>query len=236
MARFPASIPLLAALALLFAACERPPEEAPPDAPGLPFDGTVLVPDTFSMVSVIGDTLRFAVTPTRAGTRIARYRRVGTGLDSLVAVVNPTTLVPVSSLQHRHLTGGAVTAEIQYGQGFDGQARLRLSAARGQRDDNIRTPPPVLDAAQIPLSFRALELGAFDSLSFNYVAPFEGQALAARLVAAPDTLSIDGEERAAVRLRLLVSGLEERFWFEAQPPHRLLRIQEVTRNMTWDRG
>jgi hypothetical protein len=236
MMRFPASIPLLAALALLFPACEQPPEDAPPDAPGLPFDGAALVPDTFRMVSVIGDTLRFAVTPTRAGTRIARYRRVEAGLDSLVAVVNPTTLVPVSSLQHRHLTGGAVTAEVHYGQGFDGQARLRLSAARGQRDDNIRTPPPALDAAQIPLSFRALDLGAVDSLSFNYVAPFEGQALAARLVATPDTLSIGGAERAAIRLRLLVSGLEERFWFEAEPPHRLLRIQEVTRNMTWDRG
>ena len=236
MARFPASIPLLAALALLSPACQRPPEEAPPETPGLPLDGAALVPDTFRMVSVIGDTLRFAVTPTRVGTRIARYRRVDAGLDSLIAVVNPITLVPISSLQHRHLTGGAVTAEIQYGEGFDGQARLRLSASRGQRDDNIRTPPPVLDAAQIPLSFRGLELGAVDSLSFNYVAPFEGQALAARLVVTPDTLSVDGEERATVRLRLLVSGLEERFWFEAEPPHRLLRIQEVTRNMTWDRG
>ena len=236
MARFPASIPLLAALALLFPACERPPEEEPPDVPGLPFDGAALVADSFRMVSVIGDTLRFAVTPTRAGTRIARYRRVEAGLDSLVAVVNPATLVPVSSLQHRHLTGGAVTAEIQYGEGFDGQARLRLSAARGQREDNIRTPPPVLDAAQIPVSFSALDLGMLDSLSFNYVAPFEGRALAARVVATPDTLSIGGTEHAAVRLRLLVSGLEERYWFEAEPPHRLLRFQEVTRNMTWDRG
>ncbi len=236
MTRFPLSITLLAALVMLFQACERPPQEVPPDAPGLPFDGAALEPDSFLMVSGLGDTLRFAVTPTGAGTRIARYRRVEAGIDSLVAVVNPASLVPVSSLQHRHLTGGAVTAEVQYGRGFDGQARLRLSAARGQRDDNIRTPPPVLDAAQIPLSFRALDLGDVDSLSFNYVAPFEGQSLAARLVVTPDTLSIGGAVRDAVRLHLLVSGLEERFWFEAEPPHGLLRIQEVTRNMTWDRG
>jgi hypothetical protein len=236
MTRFPASISLLAALALLLPACERSPEEAPPDVPSLPFDGAAIGPDSFRMVSGIGDTLQFAVTPTAAGMRIARYRRVDPGVDSLVAVVDPATLLPISSLQHRHLTGGAVTAEVQYGRGFDGQARLRLSAARGQRDDNIRTPPPALDAAQIPISFRALELDAVDSLSFNYVAPFEGQALAARLVATPDTLSIGGTQRAAVRLQLLVSGLEERYWFEAEPPHRLLRIQEVTRNMTWDRG
>ncbi|HKY59435.1 MAG TPA: hypothetical protein VJP59_00340 [Gemmatimonadota bacterium] len=236
MSRFPASIPLVAALALVFPACERPPDEATPDVPRLPFDGSVLGPDSFRMVNGIGDTLRFAVTPTGAGTRIARYRRVDPGVDSLVAIVDPTTLVPVSSLQHRHLTGGAVTAEVRYGEGFDGQARLRLSAARGERDDNIRTPPPVLDAAQIPVSFGALDLGALDSLSFNYVAPFEGRALAARLVATSDTLTIGGTQHAALRLRLLVSGLEERYWFEAEPPHRLLRIQEVTRNMTWDRG
>lgn len=236
MPRFPASIRLLATLAVLIPACQRPPEEAPSDTPRLPFDGTALGPDSFRMVNGLGDTIRFTVTPTRAGTRIALYRRVEAGVDSLVAVVEPATLTPVSSLQHRHLTGGAVTAEIQYGEGFDGQARLRLSAARGQREDNIRTPPPVLDAAQIPVSFTALDLGTLDSLSFNYVAPFEGRALAARVVATADTLSIGGTEHAAVRLRLMVSGLEERYWFEAEAPHRLLRFQEVTRNMTWDRG
>jgi hypothetical protein len=236
MTRFPDSIPILAALALLLPACEQPPQETTPDVPGLPFDGATLGPDSFRMVSGIGDTLLFAVTPTGADLRIARYRRVDAGVDSLIAIVHPTTLVPVSSLQHHHLIGGSVTAEIQYGRGFDGQARLRLSAARGQRDDNIRTPAPALDAAQIPVSFRALDLGAVDSLSFNYVAPFEGQALAAQLVARPDTISIRGAERAAVRLRLLVSGLEELYWFEAESPHRLLRIQEVTRNLTWDRG
>jgi len=236
MTRFPASIPLLAVLALLIPACERPPDEAPSDVPRLPFDGAAVGPDSFRMVNGIGDTLRFVVTPTGAGTRIARYRRVDAGVDSLVAVVDPVDLEPVSSLQHRHLTGGAVTAAVEYGRGFDGQARLRLSAARGQRDDNIRTPPPVLDAAQIPLSFGGLDLTTVDSLSFNYVAPFEGRAMAARLVATPDTLSVGGTHHAAVRLRLLVSGLEERYWFEAEPPHRLLRFQEVTRNMTWDRG
>jgi hypothetical protein len=188
------------------------------------------------MVSGIGDTLRFTVTPTGAGTRIARYRRVQAGTDSLIAVVEPGSQTPVSSVQHRHLTGGAVTAEVEYGPGSVGRARLRLSAARGHRDDNIRTPPPALDAAQIPLSFRALDLDAIDSLSFNYVAPLEGRARPARLVVTPDTLSIGDAAGPALRLRLLASGLEERYWFEAEPPHRLLRIQEVTRNMTWDRS
>jgi hypothetical protein len=240
MARFPASIPFLTAFALLFPGCERPaeapPEQAPPAATGLPFDGAALEPDSFRMVSGIGDTLRFTVTPTGAGTRIARYRRVQAGTDSLIAVVEPGSQTPVSSVQHRHLTGGAVTAEVEYGPGSVGRARLRLSAARGHRDDNIRTPPPALDAAQIPLSFRALDLDAIDSLSFNYVAPLEGRARPARLVVTPDTLSIGDAAGPALRLRLLASGLEERYWFEAEPPHRLLRIQEVTRNMTWDRS
>lgn len=241
MARFPASLPLLIAFALFIPGCSRPgeeapPEEAPPEASGLPFDGPALEPDSFRMVSGIGDTLWFTITPTGAGTRIARYRTVQAGTDSLIAIVEPGTQTPVSSVQHRHLTGGAVTARIEYGQGSDGQARLRLSAARGHRDDHIRTPPPILDAAQIPVSFRALDLDAVDSLSFNYVAPFEGQALPARLMVTPDTLSIGDAEGPALRLRLLVAGVEERYWFEAEPPHRLLRIQEVTRNMTWDRG
>ena len=240
MARFPASIPLLTVFALLFPGCDRRPEasseEAPPPAAGLPFEAAVLGPDSFRMVSGIGDTLRFTVTPTGAGTRIARYRRVQAGTDSLIAIVEPGTQAPVSSVQHRHLTGGAVTARGEYGPGAEGRARLRLSTARGHRDDTIRTPPPALDAAQIPLSFRALDLRTVGSLQFNYVSPLEGRALPARLVVTVDTLSVGDAHGPALRLRLVVAGLEERYWFETEPPHRLLRIQEVTRNMTWDRG
>ncbi|MGH7572263.1 MAG: hypothetical protein ACREMK_10510 [Gemmatimonadota bacterium] len=232
---FPASTLLLAALATGFAACEREADQPPGDLPGLPFSDAVLPTDSFYLVSEIGDTLSFRTSQAEAGTRLARYRRVQGGVDSLVAFIEPRSKAPVSSFQHRHLQSGSVTARVLYGRGFDGQARLITATEEGQREDNVRTPPPVLDAAQIPLSLAALRLADADSLSFNYLAPFERQALAARLVVTGDTLETASGSRRAWRLRLLVSGLEERYWLDAEPPHRLLRIEEVTRSVTWNR-
>ncbi len=235
MRRYPASTLLLAALAMGFPACGRQPEEEPADVPGLPFSDAVLPPDSFFLVGATGDTLRFRTTQAESATRLARYRRLPGGVDSLVALIEPRSKAPISSFQRRHLQSGSVTALVIYGRGFDGQARLIMATGDRQDEDNIRTPPPVLDAAQIPLSLATLRFGEADSLSFNYLAPFEKKALAARLVVSEDSLVTDAGSRSAWRLRLLVSGLEERYWLDADPPHRLLRIEEVTRNATWDR-
>lgn len=236
MRRFPAPTSLLAVLAAtVFAACDGSDE--PIEAvPTLPFSDVALPADSFRMVSGTGDTLRFRTSRAEDGSRLVRYRRVAAGVDSLVAVIDPVTKTPVSSLQRRHLQSGPVSVEVRYGQGFDGQARLVMTSEEGRREDNVRTPPPVLDAAQIPLVLSALRLADSDSLSFNYLAPFERRALAARMMVAADTLVTDRGDLPAWRLRLLVSGLEEHYWLEAEPPHRLLRIEEVTRNVTWDRS
>lgn len=235
MRRFPASTWLPAVLAGIVAACERGSEGPAAEVPVLPFSAAPLPADSFGMVSGTGDTLSFRTIQAEAGTRVARYRRGARGVDSLVAVIESDTKVPIYSLQHRHLESGPVTAEVLYGRGFDGQARLVMTTEAGRGEANLRTPPPTLDMAQLPLTLGALQLGETDSLSFNYVAPFERRSLAARLLVTPDTLAIDGGQVAAWRLRLLVSGLEERYWLEAEPPHRLLRIEEVTRNATWER-
>ena len=235
MPRFPAPAWLLAALAAGLASCDRGAEETLEAVPELPLAQGPLAPDTLFLVSGAGDTLRFRISRAEEGTRLARYRRVAGGVDSLVALVDAETKTPVSSFQHRHLPSGPVTAEILYGRGFDGQARLVMASEQGRREDNVRTPPPVLDTAQIPLTLRALRFAEADSLSFNYVAPFERRALAARLVVSADTLETGRGRLPAWRLQLLVSGLEERYWLEAEPPHRLLRIEELTRNVTWDR-
>lgn len=235
MSHFPASTWLLAGLAAGFASCDRGSDGPIEAVPVLPFAAASLPADSFRMVSGAADTLRFRTSRAEEGTRLVRYRRVAGGIDSLVAVADPATKTPISSFQRRHLESGAVSAEVLYGQGFDGQARLIMASEAGRREDNVRTPPPVLDAAQIPLVLGALRLAEYDSLSFNYVAPFERRALAAQLVVTADTLETDRGSFPAWRLRLLVSGLEERYWLEADPPHRLLRIEEVTRNATWDR-
>ncbi len=235
MRRYPASTFLLAALAAGFASCDRRAEEPAQDVPGLPFSDAVLPADSFHLVSGIGDTLRFRTSQAEAGTRLARYRPGADGVDSLVALIEPRSKVPISSFQHRHLQSGSVTAQVLYGRGFDGQARLVLATSESRAEDNIRTPPPVLDAAQIPLTLGALRLAESDSVSFNYVAPFEKRALAARVVVTSDTLETAGGSLPAWRLELLVSGLEERYWLDAEPPHRLLRIEEVTRDVTWNR-
>jgi hypothetical protein len=188
------------------------------------------------MVSAHGDTLRFRISSAEGGARLARYRHLRAGMDSLVALIDPDTKAPIASFQRRHLEAGSVTAQVLYGRGFEGQARLLLATPEGRREDNIRTPPPVLDQSQLPLTLTALPFTNTDSLSFNYVAPFEGRALAARLMISADTLDTAQGSRPAWRLKLLVSGLDERYWVDAEPPHDLLRIEEVTRNETWTRS
>lgn len=235
MRRYPVFTLLLAALATGFSACERPPEEDAADVPGLPFTDAVLAADSFILVGANGDTLHFRTSQAEAATRLARYRRLPGGVDSLVALIDPRSKAPIASFQRRHLPSGSVTAQVIYGRGFDGQARLIMATEDRQSEDNIRTPPPVLDAAQVPLSLATLRFGEADSVSFNYLAPFEKKALAARLVVSEDSLVTAAGSRPAWRLQLLVSGLEERYWLDADPPHRLLRIEEVTRSATWDR-
>lgn len=240
MARLPHfSLAPLALAALL--GCGEPADGDPEDpgagapAARLPFVESPLPEERFQLVSDIGDTLEFAVTSTDDLTRLARYRRVAGGVDSLVAVIHARTKSPVQSVQRIHSATGSLLAGIEYGRGFDGQARLILSSSRGEQRDNIRTPPPILDAAQLPLTLKALRSSAPDSFSFNYVAPFERKALAARIDSRETVLATPGGEVPAREIHLRVSGLEERYWFEPSSPHRLLQLQEVTRNVTWSR-
>lgn len=231
----------LAALALAALLGCGQPDEGPGDpgaeapAERLPFVEAPLPEERFQLVSDIGDTIEFAVTSTDGHTRLARYRRVAGGIDSLVAIIHARTKDPVESVQRIHSQTGSLVARVEYGRGFDGQARLILSSAGEERRDNIRTPPPTLDAAQLPLTLKALPSGAPDSFSFNYVAAFERKALAARLDSRRTTLVTPAGDVPAREIHLRVSGLEERYWFEPSPPHRLLRVQEVTRNVTWSR-
>jgi hypothetical protein len=104
--------------------------------------------------------------------------------------------------------------------------------------ENLRTPAPYLDAAQIPLTLSALDFSMVpDTISFNYVAPFEKKALAARIIMGPlDSLRVDGVDVAAWPVRVEVRGLEEVYWYAAPPGRpRLLRIEEPTRGLVWMR-
>jgi hypothetical protein len=159
-------------------------------------------------------------------------------MDSTAVVVDVATKVPLESFRLAATAGGdTVTAQIEYGRGFEGQARLTLSTGDGTRVDNLRTPAPALDAGQIPLTLTALSFDRVDSLHFNYVAPFEKDALAARLLIGPsETLRIGGVPLTARPVLLQVSGLEERYWLAEQPPHAILRLEEITRGRTWTRA
>ncbi|HUP01729.1 MAG TPA: hypothetical protein VM737_09460 [Gemmatimonadota bacterium] len=252
MRRFPIGSPIagllvailagLAALLAGLAACGEP-DEAPADPlareDSLPLTARALPAGTFSLVSDIGDTLRFRVSPAGETIILARYRRAAGGVDSAVAVIDAESKAPLASFRRIHTADGSVTAELLYGRGFDGQARLTLTAPQGRQEDNIRTPYPALDAAQLPLVLSALHFGAPDTASFNYIASFEKEAFPARLEIGA-LVSLPGNEPvpapsgpAAFRVRLRVSGLEERYWLAAEPPHRLLRFEETTRNVTW---
>lgn len=204
--------------------------------PQIPFADRPLAEGEFALVSTSGDTLRFAVTSRRRDLRLARYRHTSTGLDSLVAIIDPRSHTPVSSFQRVHRDHGSLTAEVNYGRGFDGQARLAITTPTGRREINVRTPPPTLDQAQIPLTLTALDFEAGRVLSFNFVLAFDQRAIPARLeIGTPGLVTHGGTTVRAYPVHLRVSWLEERYWFAADPPHDLLRIEEVTRNITWSR-
>lgn len=189
-------------------------------------------------VSAAGDTLRIETLGEDGGRyRLVRTRRVPAGIDSVAAVVDEGSLEPIASYQ-RHFTGtgDSVVARVTYGTGFEGQARLVLVGGRGRSEDNLRTPSPVLDAAQIPQTLSALDFStAPDTISFNYVAPFEERALAARLVIGrPESVRIGDGTARAVPVRIEVGGLEETYWYGLDD-RRLLKIEERTRGITWTR-
>lgn len=222
---------------LLLGSCGEPePPPAEPADSALPLDSAPLAAGEAVLASD-GDTLRLAVSaPADARQRLVRAV-TGEAPDSTLAVVDAATKQPIESYRVAVTgAGDSVSARVEYGRGFEGQARLTLRAAQGSTDENLRTPPPSLDAGQLPLTLTALRFGEADSVHFNYVAPFEKQALAALLlVGSLETIRIgDGEARAWPVL-LQVSGLEERYWFAEAPPHALLRIEEITRGRTWTR-
>jgi hypothetical protein len=213
-------------------------DEAGPATATLPLLRDVETGD-FVMVSDAGDSLWFRAFLLDQGShlRLVRYRRSHGGMDSVSATIDRVSKSPIASHHHVRTAAGAVEGEVLYGAGFEGQARLTLVSPEGRYVDNLRTPPPFLDAAQVPQTLSALDFQAADSITFNYVAPFERRALNAQLVVGPvDTLMFPTGPVAAHPVHLRVSGLEERLWFAAPPDDpRLLRWREETRGMTWTR-
>jgi hypothetical protein len=240
MRTIPPFCPLgLLGLTVLLVSCGDP--EPAPDQPGvasLPFVSQPIPTGQTTLASGTGDTLRLsALAPENGRQRLVRTQS-GESMDSTAVVVDVATKVPLESFRLAATAGGdTVTAQIEYGRGFEGQARLTLSTGDGTRVDNLRTPAPALDAGQIPLTLTALSFDRVDSLHFNYVAPFEKDALAARLLIGPsETLRIGGVPLTARPVLLQVSGLEERYWLAEQPPHAILRLEEITRGRTWTRA
>lgn len=243
--------PLLAALAALAVSIatgcgedasvsESDAERAGEEIATIPFAERGVADDDFVLVSNAGDTLRFSGANVQGGphVRLTRTRRTAAGLDSVAALIDARTKEPIASYQRRHTEDGdTIVARISYGTGFEGQARLTLTTPRESGGENLRTPSPVLDAAQIPQTLSALDFSAPDTISFNYVAPFERGALAARVVIGrADTLRLDGADVAAFPVTIRVAGLEERAWFAAPPGrYQLLRYEESTRDVTWTR-
>lgn len=242
--------PLLAALAAvavwIATGCEEDTgvsesdaERAGEEIATIPFAERDVDADDFVLVSDAGDTLRFTGVSVDDAPhlRLVRTRRTPAGLDSVAALIDVRTKEPIASYQRRHTEeGDTIVARVSYGTGFEGQARLTLTTPRETGTQNLRTPSPVLDAAQIPQTLSALDFSAPDTISFNYVAPFERRALAARVVIGrADTLRLDGADVAAFPVTIRVAGLEERAWFAAANGHRLLRYEESTREVTWTR-
>jgi hypothetical protein len=235
-------IPLfnIAATSVLLGLVACGPGDGSEDDPGatqrIPFMDRPLAEGELTLVSGGGDTLRLVVTPGRRDLRLARYRRASTGLDSLVAIIDPRSHTPISSFQRVHRDDGSLTAEVNYGRGFDGQARLTIVTPTGRRETNVRTPPPTIDQAQLPLILTALDFEAGGVVSFNFVLAFEQRAIPARLeIGSLASITHGGARVRAYPVHLRVSWLEERYWFAADPPHDLLRIEELTRNITWSR-
>lgn len=236
--------PLLLALAALSFSCgggDRPPEPGPgPAVEPVPFAERGLSGRVFVLVSGAGDSLRFASTRVPDGSLLlSRTLRRPAGIDSVAALVDARSKAPVASYQRRFTEDGdSLVARVSYGAGFEGQARLTLVAPRGQATENLRTPEPFLDAAQLPQTLAALDFSRPDTISFNDVAPFERRAVAARVeIGGIDTLDLGGSPAPAYRVTIRVGGLEERAWFAAPPGrYRLLRWEETTRGVTWTRA
>ncbi len=231
------AIVVCCAAGLATAACRR--GEAPPaPSPVLPFTDRAVEDRDFAMTSVAGETLVFRATDVGGGqVRLARYRRAGGLRDSIAAVVDAAGKRPVSSYQHLTTGGGVVTGAIAYGEGYQGQALLTVTTPAGRMSDNLRTPEPYLDAAQLPQTLAALDFSRPDTIHFNYVSPFENVATSALLtVGRLDTLRLAQGPAPAWRVHLKVSGLEETYWFAAPPGgYRLLRWRDERRRVTWDR-
>jgi hypothetical protein len=229
---------LFVLLAMLGACGDSEPPSGEPTASTLSLDSLPLTPGETYLITGGGDTLRLAIlAPEDGRQRLVRVQR-GETADSAAVVIDAATKVPLESFRLAvGVDGDTVSARIEYDRGFEGQARLTLTVRQGTGVENLRTPPPFLDAAQLPLTLAALPFGRLDSLHFNYVAPFEKRALAAfLLVGALDTLRIAGASVAAWPVHLQVSGLEERYWFPDQPPHAIVRLEEITRGRTWTRA
>lgn len=242
MRGFPSIAGLLVALAGACGGSESPAPEpgragepvalalVPGDLPGL-------FPGGASFVSGAGDTLVYGVETLEEDDRLRlwRVRRSAAGTDSVAAIVDAATGAPIESWQWRlGGSGERLTAHVVYGAGFEGQARLVLTSEEGRMEENLRTPLPVLDAAQIPQILARLDLSSPDTVPFNYVAPFEREALAARIVIGAAAVPPAGGGDPAIPVRVQVGGLEERYWFAAPPAApRLLRVEEPTRSLIW---
>lgn len=238
------AIPLFCRFGLLallgpLVSCGEP--DPPPDEPGvasLPLASAPIATGETTLVSGAGDTLRLSALAPENGRQLLVRTQSGESRDSTAVVIDVATKAPLESFRLAATAGGdTVTALIEYGGGFEGQARLTLTSGGDTRGENLRTPPPALDAGQLPLTLTALSFDRVDSLHFNYVAPFEQDALAARLlVGPPETLRTGGVSLAARSVLLQVSGLEERYWLAERPPHAILRLEEITRARTWTRA
>lgn len=243
MRGFPSIAGLLVALAGACGGSESPaPEpggsgEPPAHLALVPADLPGLFPGGPPFISGAGDTLVYGVETLEDGDRLRlwRVRRSAAGTDSVAAIVDAATGAPIESWQWRlGGSGERLTAQVVYGAGFEGQARLVLTSEEGRMEENLRAPLPVLDAAQIPQILARLDLSAADTVSFNYVAPFEREALAARLVIGAPAVPPAGGGAPAIPVRVQVGGLEERYWFAAPPEEpRLLRVEEPTRSLIW---
>jgi hypothetical protein len=225
----------LSVFALL--ACQAPSSDEGRFDSSLPFIREPSL-EPFVLVSTEGDTLRFLAENGRGDFRLTRLRSVKSGLDSTHVRLDQRSLAPKRSFQRVASEDGfPLEALVEYGAGFDGQARVTIHTDQGEQSRNLRTPDPFLDAMQLPWTFSSLTLDEPGTLAFNYIAPFERRALPARLeIGRARTLRMPYASVSAIPVRLRVSGLTERYWYSAPPgdPH-LLRLQEITRGITWTR-
>jgi len=220
-----------------FLACRG--EDVPVEpGPTLPFGDRAIEDRDFAMASADGDTVWFRAEDAGDGrVRLARYARSDGGLDSLAAVIDAMTKLPVESYQRVTTSEGTVIAETIYGAGFEGQAHRTVTSARGRLVEDLRTPEPYLDPAQLPQTLAALDIARTDTITFNYVSPYEELARNALLVVGRrETIRLPSGPVAAVPVHLRVSGHEETYWFAPDSDGaRLVRWRDRRRGVTWDR-